>query len=230
MELFKVHKQCKITFNLIIENDDTNGFNNCMNRYKVSSNEYLKFIPYPFVTVDISLKQELKTEGWHSGLSFNLNRRDCFCFILALRYIQKILREKDEELFYYTQDEVLKIDLQKAQIYKKTVRASSKQVLLQPSIIVVGENEYRDKGAILAINNYSNYIYLSIEDVDFFLYELAKIDFSSLSLQLINSYQLTREMEAKEINTKPILEHKEDEIVDVKKRIRIEEPNTIPEI
>jgi hypothetical protein len=232
MELFKVHKNFTVTFNLIVENDEENkNFGDCVNKYSSLGNEYLKIVPHPFLTIDISSRQEVKSEGWHSGLSFNLNRRDTFSFILDLRYISRIMHEKINQLFYYNQNEVLQINLEEAQKYKRLTQASSKQIIMIPSIIITGENEYRDKGIIMAINSYTNYTYLSIDEVDFLLFELSKVDFSGLTLQLLNTYKLTREMEAKEIpKSQPVAEEKEEEIIDVKKKLFLKQPNVLPDI
>ena len=76
------------------------------------------------------------------------------------------------------------------------------------------------------------FTYLTYYEIGYLLYELKRIDMSSLTMQIINTVYLMQEMESKQIQKKttPVLEVPEQEIIDRKPRIRIEEENVIPEI
>jgi hypothetical protein len=68
--------------------------------------------------------------------------------------------------------------------------------------------------------------------MEYLLYEMSRIDFSSLTLQIINSYFLMEELEKKKLSKKqPTAEvSTEQEVVDIKPRVGIEESSVIPEI
>ena len=78
-----------------------------------------------------------------------------------------------------------------------------------------------------------HYVEITYTELQFLFHELSKVDFTSYSLQIINSAELFNKMEAAELKIAkpaPKEEYREIEMVDTKKHIRIEESHEIPEI
>ena len=93
------------------------------------------------------------------------------------------------------------------------------------------EDHMSYEGVFMSINTIDNFTYLTYSELGYLAYELSKIDIDSLTLQMINTVYLMKEMESKEIIKKqPVVEIPDNEIIDVKPRVIIEEPNTIPDI
>lgn len=228
IELFKVHSSCKVRFSLIIKDDKDDQYGQLINKFNFSGNDYLKITPYPFITIDITSKMD-KNEGWSSNRSFNLNRRELYFFICKLNQLyNRFVTEK--KLFYLNQGRLF-VDRELAEQYKEYVVCGNKTILMQACVVEPEDSKDLYEGIFLSINSMDYFTYLTYSDMEYLLYELKRINMSDLTMQVINTVYLTAELEKKEMQKKaPIAEKKEEEIVDVKSRVVIEDPNEIPEI
>lgn len=230
IELFKVHKSFKVNFSLITKDDNPNSFQKLINKFKYNGNEYVKITPHPFITIDITSRAD-KKEGWSTNQSFNMNRKELFSFIMKLkRLIRNFVSHKS--LFYYDQNGILRVNQQEANQLKETLIAGNKRILMQPCVVDSEEDKQRYEGMFLSINSIDYFTYLTYFEMQFLTQELDNIDINSLTMQLINSVLLNENVESKELEIKRplITERTEETIVDTKPRIKIEEPDTIPEI
>lgn len=228
IELFKVHTSCKVKFSLIIKDDKDDQYGQLINKFNYAGNDYLKITPYPFITIDITSKMD-KNEGWSSNRSFNLNRRELYFFISKLNQIYNRF-VTDKKLFYLDQGRLF-VDREKAEEYREYVICGNKTILMQACVVEVDDSNDLYEGIFLSVNSMDYFTYLTYSDMEYLLYELRRIDMSSLTMQVINTVYLSAEMEKKEMQKKaPITEKREDEIIDVKHRITIEEANEIPNI
>lgn len=232
MELFRVHKYFKVKFCIFV-NDDTTGndFNQSVRKFNYGGNDYLTITPFPFITIDITTKDD-KKEEWNSNRTFNMNRRDLFNMCCKLRSMLQTMTTV-KELFAYDYNGNLYVNENLAMKYKEVFVSSNKTILMQHCVVNETEQEHENfyEGMFLSINSMDYFSFLTFEEMRFLLHELERIDMSSLSMQLINTYYLMKEMESKQIEKKlPVAEKEEEEIIDKKSRIEIEEPHTIPDI
>ena len=236
IELFKVHNSFKVKFNVVIKSDPTsfmaknNNNLEIINKFVYNGNNYTNITPHPFLTIDITSWMD-KNEGWNSNNSFNLTRRDNFNLIQRLSRIYMKFT-KVEELFYYDHNDMLMVNTELANKHKEVVVCGNKTILIQACVVEDSNTKLKYEGVFLSINSIDYFTYLTYSELEFLIYELKNIDFSSLTLQLINTYMLTQSNENKQLEVpqkQPIIETKEEEIVDNKIRIGIPKPNTIPD-
>lgn len=189
----------------------------------------MKITPYPFITIDIRSNIDKKDE-WNTNLFFNMNRRELYTMIQRLnRLHNNFIKEK--ELFYYNRDGKLEVNKDKAYEIREVVVCGNKTIWIQACVIENEEDKQLYEGIFLSINSVDYFTYITYDELGYLIYELAHINMSALTMDVINTVYLTEEMEKKELQKKPaILQPVEEELIDTKQRIRIEEPNTIPEI
>lgn len=231
IELFRVHSSFKVKFCLIIKGDSPDNYNKLINKFNYLGNDYLRITPFPFITIDITSKMD-KNEEWNSNRTFNLNRRELYLFICKLNQLYSRFTSI-KELFYYDVNDQLQINKELAYKYREYVVCGNKTILMQACVVENENNHDFYEGIFLSVNSMDYFSYLTYGDIGYLLYELKRIDMSSLTIQVINTYYLTQELESKEIKKTvkaPVTEETEDEIVDIKKKVHIDEPNTIPEI
>ena len=229
--LFKVHENFKVTFNMFINDDNQKNPNlQLINKFNFQGTDYLKINPYPFLTCDITSRAD-KKEGWNTNLFFNLNRKDLFKFLQrAQRLYSKFTSVK--ELFYIDNNSgKLMVSPQLSDHYKEVFKCGDKTLKMQACVVENEEDKQDYEGIFLSINNIDTFTYLTFTELGYLIYELSRVNMSSLSLEVINTVALMRDAETKELPKKqPVQEIKEEEIIDRKVRLTIEDPNTIPEI
>lgn len=232
IELFRVHKDCKVKFSVFIndENDiKTNTANQLtVNKFNYMGNDYLKITPYPFITVDISDKTERKDE-WSSNTFFNANRRELYGLVKKLNKVyNSFISEKD--LFYYDNNRLM-LNIQKAKQCSDYCICSSKIILIQPCVIESDENyEKQYEGVFLCINSLDYHTKLTFEELEFLIYELKKLDMSSLAIQLVNTVVMMSNKDKRIIRSNPVPEIIEQEKIDIKPAIYKENKKEIPDI
>lgn len=228
VELFRVHKSFKVRFAIIVKDDDPKNYLKLIKKSNFEGNQYLTITPFPFITLDITSKMD-KNEEWNSNRTASMNRRDLFLFLKKLKRFIANFTIKD--LFFFDKNNKLMVNESIASSIKETVLMSNKVVVFQPCVVESEETHNTYEGCFMFINSMDYFTYITYTELEYLYYELSRIDFSSLTLQVINSYYLLEDVEAKKVAKKtPKVEEKEPEIIDPKKRIGLEEPNTIPEI
>lgn len=229
IELFKVHNSCKVKFSLIIKDEKNDQYNQLVSKFNFAGNDYLKITPYPFITVDITTKID-KNEPWSNNRTFNLNRRELYIFIGKLNQLyNRFITEKS--LFYYDEKQILHVNTELSNKFKEYVICGNKTILLQACVVEIGNTHELYEGIFLSVNSIDYFTYLTYSDIGYFLYELKRINMSDLTMQLINTVLLKEEMEAKQIEkASPSSEIIQEDIVDIKPKIIIEDESVIPEI
>lgn len=231
IELFKITKTCTVKFSLILNGDDQKYNQKIINRFVIEGNEYFKFTPYPFITIDISTKED-KNIGWNTNRVVNINRKELFFLCQKLRrFITKFSSVKN--LFYYDENHNLIVNNEEAIKASETSVCGQKTLMFQPCVVENEEDHQSYEGCFMFINTMDFYTHFTYSELEYLFYELYKLDLNTLSMQLISAVSILKEMEKKEIEKKktpPISEEKEVEINDKKISILIEEPHEIPDI
>ena len=232
IDLFKVHKYFKVKFCLVYNKENEPGnqyFSKTISKFNFAGNDYLRFNPYPFLSVDITSNMD-RTEEWSSNNGFNMNRRELFLFINKLNKVYSQFT-KEADLFYYDENSELKVNKILADRCKEFAICGNKTILLQPCVVEDLDHNNSYEGIFLSINSMDYFTYLTYGDIEYFLYELRHVDMTALSIALLNSVILYENKETEQTKkAQPVLENKEIEIVDKKKQIGIPKPDTIPEI
>lgn len=228
IEYAKINKNMKVKFNLVLK-DDANKFNNrLLDKFNINGVDYLKINPHPYLTIDISSKMN-RGESWSSNNSVTLNQYNIFS---AKRCLRKALNNlKTEDLFVYMYDKlVLNRDVANTLDETKFI-SSNKHIMIVPSVVYDDEDtsiEY--EGLLFMINSVDNYCALTIEESEYLYDILDKINLIELSLQVINSSMMLKNMSSKKLNLgRTITEEQDEEDVEINFNPH-KEANTIPNI
>ena len=203
IELVRINKMMRIKFGLIMEGDVRNQFQQLISRFNYSGNDYFRINPKPFVTIDISSKLD-KGEEWTSNRMVTLNRMSLFFLIKSIeRLAENFVKVKN---LYYMDNGKLILNRESASNVTETIRCNNKTVRIQPCVVPSDNNDDSDvyEGCAFFINRVENFAYLTYQELTYLLYELKKIDMSSLSLHLISIVTqenlITREKESEHID------------------------------
>lgn len=227
LELGKVNKFMKLKFGLVIKSEQQHM--QLMNKFSISGNTYFKVNPYPTVTIEISSNVD-RHEDWNSNRSITLNKISRFQFVKRLKTIIKSFTEI-KSLFYY-QGGKLCIDKSIAESIRDMVKVSQKTCLFMPAVIEDEETKDQFEGVILMINSADNYCYLTFEELEYLCDTLDRLDFDTMTLQLINLIaNYDNKIEETTIKPKNRIETREVEEVETSIPIQpLPLENTIPEI
>lgn len=233
LKLFNVHNEFKVKFTTFLSSDPMvkNGFNEpkeAISKYEFAGNEYMVIDPKSYVVIDITRK-EFK-DDYSSNNSFYLNRRALFSFILRLERLYRSFTQ-EKEMFYFdtNKDNELTINHSIADRHKETfVTCGQKTIQMAPCILDDNKNLY--EGIYIAVNSLNYNAQITYDQLLYLIYELKKIDFSILEINLIVAYINYLNIPSKEIKHEPVKEEKAPEIEDTKKKIIFEDVSTIPDI
>lgn len=235
IDIGNVNKNLKITFNLVIIGDSDNNqkFNNntkTINKFTFNNSEYLKFHPRPFLTLDISRYQN-NQKIYDPGCQVNINRRNLFTFIQRIKLMIDNFKEQD---LFFIKNKQLQLNKEKAISLSQVIRTNDKAICLMHSVISDEERvDIQYEGIILMINNVSNSVLITYDELLYMYYLLTKVDMEVLSMELINAYLLTEKNLGDIIKTDNITKTI-SEVVECEPSIttlpKIQKPNTIPDI
>ena len=187
----------KIKFHLIMESDpESQGQFNKYNKQWKMINDYRKygnrnviFSPRPYVTLDIN-DTVGNTESWSNATSIVLNRIALFQMIHKLEKFIKSFEIKD---IFYFQNKKLHVDVNLAKSEAQTIIMPQKRLFIMHCVVPDKQNEEIEyEGGNFMFNTIDNFCLLTYDEILALKYELAKIDMSTLSLQLINIYLMEK--------------------------------------
>lgn len=225
-----------VSFNLIINQEEhIHKYLNTVNITTVGLNTYLNIMPHPFVTIDFQTAKAQKTSGgYNSNLSITLNKIDLYKFVRAFARLYGKIMEFEDKIYVYDNDGNLTTNAIAVQKFRTLIAVGGKQVLMQPSVIidkeVVSDDALGIKGVIIAINNIADSTTLSLDNVEFLIHTMKEINMHTLSMQLIQVYLQTHEVEPeiKTLQEQISSEAKPNPVKDVKPNGFFTTPSTIP--
>lgn len=229
--LAQINPTFTVKFSVIIENDNQDKFVTSIpvNKFKYGDNDFLKITPKPYIEFDISNKRK-KDEVYSTNNLFKFTPKELLIYVRLLGAFIKSFKD-NKDLYYYDNEKNLYINQTIASKLVLTMYASGKSLQMVP-VLVPGEKEYEQyEGAMLYINNMSHQTMIRYDDLEFLYLTLKNIDMYNLSLHMIEIAKLYKNDEEKVIEVKPILQAPpEENEMDNKPFVRIEEPDTIPDI
>jgi hypothetical protein len=204
--------------------------------YTFNGNNYMMLTPHPYLMIDISKKGG----DYSRNNSFNLNGKDLFFMIDK---VESLLEKfKDKALYYYDEQNELKVDSNRALKYRVYLTCGTKMVCITPAVIRSLDNDNVEKsyeGVILYINSVEYFTQLTYGELRYFLYELKNVNLTQSGLELMNFYMFTslaKTMGKENIMKPASYEHMViEEIPDMKKEelkpeVHIEDTKNIPNI
>ena len=218
-----------VKFNLILESEeDVKWKSKLIGRFSYNGNDYIKITPRPYITLDISPSYG-KEEEWNRNHNVNLTRNGLFKFVNAMKeMIHAYKAEKD--LYYYDSNNNLVMNKRLSDSIMTRLVISNKVIICQPSVIIDKVDGQQYEGMLLIINSIDNFCEFTYEEMEYLYYILMKVDFDTLTLQLISlAYKITNNTEV--MNFKPkekVVTKPNEEYLD--KPIPKVEKNTIPDL
>ena len=193
----------------------------------------MRITPHPYIEVDIRNARDRKNGDGKTKL-ITFNKKDIFAIKILLKELVKNLYT-DNQLFFYTNNGILKCNPQLANSFRISyTNYRGQKIDILPMVIPSTENEYKVyEGVLIYLNGtMDDNVMLTSQELRYVLYELEEMNIDTLCLEMFNCYFIHREDESKEITfnrpNKDINTEKleNQEIVDIK----VKSKNTIPDI
>lgn len=231
IELGKINKSLKLKFGLIIESEsDKKAYQKIISKFNYNGNDYLRINPRPYISIDISSKND---EAWSTNQSFTLTKPSLFIFKKQLSTMISEYKSYSD-LFYYKNDTLI-YDQKYTQIVSKDIiSANNKHVKLVPCVVYDEEIENKAyEGCALFINSRDNFVYITYTEMEYLLENLSNINMDELSIQLINSVLLMRNIENENLTSQKVITESDNMInnkLESTTFTKIDQNPTIPEI
>lgn len=236
IKLFDVHPNFKVKFTTFIESEPmtptaTMESKSAISKFSIGNNEYISIMPSSYVVIDISTKQD-KGNNYSSNTSFSLDRRKLLLFILKLEKLYRCFTE-EKNLFFIDSNKgnQLSVNHDISSKHKEILQVCGQKTLqMEPCVYIDKDDLY--EGIYIAVNSLNYNSNLTYDQLYYLIYELKRIDFSSLEIGLINTALAYEKTMAKplKVNKTFTVQQEEPEIQDTKKRIKIEDVSVIPNI
>lgn len=203
MEIAGINKTMKLNFGLIVKPDASNpksAFYQLENKFNYGDNYYYKLRPSPFLVIDISNGRDKRDDSRDPYWSVSLNRLKVFELINKLKKFINDFRDY-KNLFYYDQNDQIKLDTNIAKKVMIDFYTANKHVRFFPCVVNGEGEEEQYEGCMFCINTYDHFCTLTIDEMEYLLYELMNVNMNVLTLEillLVKDYK--KEVEEKGIN------------------------------
>lgn len=210
IDLPKVNDSLSIKFSLVLVGTSrTQQEQPVYSKFTIGGVDYLKFNPHPFVTLDFNPRRKRNGENeWSKYRSVNMTQPILIRFKKLLKGVIESIRIPD---MFQTMNGKLLLNKERAAQYERGMQAGDKFIKLSP--IVVEDNSSANvalyEGIVLYINSIDFFVCLTYTEAEVLYEILDKIDFQTLSMQLINGAILMKNTESKKLE-RTITEQKEE--------------------
>lgn len=208
LEIGKINKTMVLKFGLIVkpDKDKMDKFNHLLveAKFNINGNEYYKFKPNPFITIDITKGGE-KGDGWNSNQTVNLNRFKLFEFLKKLKVLLENFKKRKDLFYYSDKDNSLEVDRRVSTEILLDMQTTNKHIRMIPCVVESDDiNPVFYEGCIFAINTLDNFCYLTYEEMEYLYYELSHVNMNLLSISLMQLIKIGEEKNSiEEIPLKP---------------------------
>lgn len=163
-----------------------------VSKFNVNGNDYLTIKSYPYLSFEISNDEERK-ETWCYQKSISLDRFGMFNFVDRSRHVVEAFT-KEKGMFYYDTTKKLHVNKELANKNSITIPLSFSRVIWISPIVVRDKDSNQElEGVVMCFDSTANYVTLSYDEFRFLVYYVEHIDLESISLQLIQFAELTKD-------------------------------------
>ena len=217
----------KIKFALTLVSDSVPNKqqNDTVSKFSIRGNTYLKINPFPTVTFE-NIKTT-KNSAWDPNNSISMNKAYLLIFIRKLKvFIQNF---QIPNLYVYSSNHLV-LNKEVASQFDLSYPVANKAIRLEYTVVRdIDNNEVEYEGALIKINNDLNYVMLTYDELFALSDTLEKLDFESLSLQLINTAVAYNGMKASELSK--IEEYHQEPVQQVQRGCNIQvSQRTLPKL
>ena len=230
VDIGKIAKGMRLKYSLILDSDDTGTKNpslNLVNHYKIGGNEFIKFNPHPYLTIDIS-ESFGKNEEWSTNKSVNLNMMAKMKIESQLKMVISNLSIK--ELFFYKNN---KLDVNREIVKSLNMKpfVIGNKTCMFDYIVIHDDKKNEYEGVVFMINSADNYCMLTIDEVTYLYYTLLSINLYNLTFSVLAYYNsLSTHEKVDEIVIKPQLIQEEPELLPDIHKIPEYQESSIPDL
>lgn len=212
MDLPKINDALQIKFTLVLVGTNyKHEVTPVFSKFRAGDVDYLRFNPHPFITLDFNPKKRKNDDdtAWNRNRSLNLTQPSAFRFKKLLKQVLDSIKIPEMFNMY---DGVLKLNNALAQKHTVAMKLGDKFVKIAPIVVEddSGANPDLYEGIVLYVNDISFYVCLTYIEAEYLYDVIDKINFQSLTMELINSAILLKSQESKQL-VRMITEVKEPE-------------------
>lgn len=196
IDLGRVNSQISVKFNMILEDPDDKTRVRLVNKFAMKGNTYLAITPHPWISIDISGRRRRSDDEYDPNNNVSLTRP---YVINVCRMIERAIASMaTEDLFFYRNNELcINKELAGQKCLFKTTIKNSKYIAMCPVVINDGQDQYEGLG--LLINTTANFATMTLDEAEYLLDLLRSVDMYTLSMQVINSAMLLKDVETRKI-------------------------------
>ena len=231
LSLFSVHPTFKVKFTTILESDPYGMKKEktpAISKTIMEGHEYYNIYSNSFIVIDFSRKDN-KNENYSKNYNFMMDRYMTFRLIQALKRLYRAFTDEKEMFFIDNRGEHV-VNKPMAEKYAQNIMTCGGKVIHLQHCMCEFEGEMQKyEGIFLSVNDLSYYTFLTYDQIAFLIYELSRVDFNKLGLQLME-IAMNYEKKGKKITLPPVAEVKQEEIVDVKSSLSRPQQQSIPNI
>lgn len=225
LELFRISK-VNVKFSVMLSSDMNDAKKGVINRYTIDGNEYTVIQLASFVTIGISSWEK----EYDSNDTINFSRVYMYQFLKSLKSMIDKFQEKE---LYYINNSKLYVNKELSESRSEVTRTFSKAIKIQHVVGNVNGEEY--ESLCFMINHATNSFILTLEEAEYLHYELSRVDYSTLSVQLMNTYmiEMLKDNSGMPVNTsviQKVVTEKEMNEYGVKVKTHPEYKGVMPEI
>lgn len=186
--LFSIGNSLKVSMRLNTKITDEPNTQDVMTISEWIGNEYIRLTLNPYLEFDFRNKYDYKKETNKALKTIAVSRKDVFLLIYKLKKLLKNMCS-DNGLFYYDNEQNLKLNIDKSEEYKVVHTTVYNDMMeFKPLVIKPTDNMVYEGIVIILRNDVSIYSFMTTEELSYFIYELDRINFCTLSTELFNTY------------------------------------------
>lgn len=213
----RINHELSVKFNVVIESDlhNLSLFNRRRSKqevdplYTIGGNYYYNITPSSYITLDFQ-ENGKKDNSYNPLRSINLNKMQTFLLNREIKKsIAKLykLEKSDTPVFWYSKDQLL-MDEKIGESINVFCEYQQKVIRIKYTILSkdTPTGPVRIPGCILySGDNISEYCFMTLEELEYLYHVLSSIDFTTISLQLVNlSNTKRRELQLNSEDSKPL--------------------------
>lgn len=200
MDICKINSILTLKFNTILESDIQNPNvakfyktqKSCDGLYEFNGSLYYKVHPTSYLSLDFQEPSRYNEESVYNPYrTININKM--FTFLL-IREIKKSIEDfhahinSNTPIFWYDEQENLKYDPGLAKSISVNMNYMNRHIELLYTVREVEDatGTTLTPGCVLFSHSIADSVFLTLEEYEYLLYQLERVDFNQLSLQLID--------------------------------------------
>lgn len=185
--LQRINASVTLKFSVTIRPQSPDNRPGTISTFNFNGNDYTNIRPYPYVIIDLGNELKERNGVFNTNSSIALDHLHMYWF---LKRCKKLMRDfvEEKQLFVYQGNHLLlnqelseKCEIILPCEFSKTIR-------VKPVVVKDYQQHIECEGVMIMVNDVANFATLTIEEFEYMLYTMSKLDFHGLSTNLISIY------------------------------------------